>query len=277
MRGLFVLMTLLGGMAFSTAGGWRVLADEMPVDLELVLAIDISGSVDPEEARLQRDGYVAALADDRVIEAIQGGFLGRIAVTYLEWSGADTVHQAVGWSVIDSPESARAFAAKLADQPIWTGRFTSISTAVRFGALLFDDNGFAGSRRVIDVSGDGPNNTGGLVTSARDHVIAGGITINGLPIVNNRPNMFGLPAMYDLDLYYRNCVIGGAGAFLIVANGFEAFADAILRKLILEIAGLPQPGLASIPAISRIEGEMPDCEFGERQLEQFMRSQRDRF
>ena len=216
-------------------------ADLVPVDLELVLAVDISGSIDPEEAQLQRDGYVAALTDPALLKAIQGGFLGRIAATYVEWAGAEISVTVANWTVIEDERSARNFAATIARAPAHTALWTSIRNAIEFALPQFESNKFQGTRRVIDISGDGPNNKGGLVTVARDRAIAMGVTINGLPIVNNRPSPFGWPAMKDLDLYYGNCVIGGPGAFYIVANSFTDFARAIRKKLILEIAGRTPP------------------------------------
>ncbi|MEQ9609390.1 MAG: DUF1194 domain-containing protein, partial [Kiloniellaceae bacterium] len=154
---------------------------EVAVDLELVLAVDVSLSIDTGEARLQRQGYVEAFRDPDVLQAIRGGILGRIAVTYFEWANSAHTHMVVGWTVIDSPASAETFAAALAKRRPGPAHYTSISGAIDFGARLFDDNGFEGTRQVIDVSGDGPNNWGDLVVHARDRAVARGITINGLP------------------------------------------------------------------------------------------------
>jgi uncharacterized protein DUF1194 len=269
-----------------------------PVDLELVLAVDVSGSVDEEEARLQRQGYLDALTDPRVVGVIQAGFKGAIAVSYIEWAGLDYKTVIADWHLIDGADSAHAFVGKIDDLPITRGLWTSISGVIRFAMPRFDDNGFEGSRRVIDISGDGANNDGGLITITRDAAAAAGITINGLPIVNDRLNPFGWPQIPDLDLYYRHCVIGGPGAFLVIAEGFGAFADAIRRKLIFEIAGRAPPGGTKvvqapgtrhggsapirrvsyrgglrfdrispflIPAASR---QPPPCDIGERLLEQ---------
>jgi hypothetical protein len=204
-------------------------AADIPVDLELVLAVDVSGSVDEEEAALQREGYVAALTDERVIAAIASGPLGRIALTYVEWAGEDYQRPVVGWTLIDGA---------LAIAPIVTARWTSISTALDDAAARFNDNGFEGVRRVIDISGDGINNRGRSVVAARDAAVAAGITVNGLPILNDRPNPWGGPPPIDLDSYYEHFVIGGPGAFIIVARDYGDFAAAILSKLIREIAGL---------------------------------------
>ncbi len=246
-------------------------ADQTPVDLELVLAVDISGSIDPEEAQLQRDGYVAALTDPTFLKAIQGGFLGRIAATYVEWAGAEISVTVAKWAVIEDERSARNFAATIARAPVHTALWTSIRNAIEFSLPQFESNGFQGTRRVIDISGDGPNNKGGLVTVARDRAIAMGVTINGLPIVNDRPSPFGWPAMKDLDLYYGNCVIGGPGAFYIVANSFADFARAIRKKLILEIAGrTPPPAFRIFKAAAGGEArEIPPCNIGELRFEWF--------
>ncbi len=251
-------------------------ARPVPVDLELALAIDVSGSIDQDEAQLQRQGYVDAITDPEVIGAIKSGIFGRIAVTYFEWAGEGYQEKVVDWSVIDGPESARAFAAKLSAAPVGTGPWTSISDGINFGARLFPGNGFEGTRRIIDISGDGPNNTGTLVEQARDRAVAQGITINGLPIMNDRPSFNRLP-MPNLDLYYRNCVIGGRGAFIVVAENFRTFARAIRRKMILEIAGDPggqgpikARGLAQAapgPAKGRW---VPPCDEGERRFRGWM-------
>lgn len=212
--------------------------ERVAVDLELVLAVDVSLSIDTGEARLQRQGYVSAFRDPQVLQAITGGILGRIAVTYFEWANAAHTHLVVHWMLIDSEAAAETFAAALAERRPGPAHYTSISGAIDFGATLFADNGFEGTRQVIDVSGDGPNNWGELVTSARDRALAQGITINGLPILDQGPGPFGRYSIPNLDLYYRDCVIGGPAAFIVVAENFAAFASAIRRKLILEIAGL---------------------------------------
>lgn len=214
-----------------------VQAQEVPVDLELVLAVDISGSVDEVEAQLQREGYVAALRHPQVIEAIQGGMIGRIAVAYVEWANEFYQRTVLDWTLLEGPEDALAFSDALAEAPITSVPWTSISGAVDYGSTLFARNGFEGLRRVIDVSGDGYNNRGRLPEAARDEAVAAGITINGLPIVNDRPNPWGGAPPANLDRYYEQRVIGGPGAFIVVAEDFSDFASAILSKLLLEIAG----------------------------------------
>ena len=212
-------------------------AEDVPVDLELVLAVDISGSVDELEAQLQREGYIAALRHPHVIEAIQGGMFRRIAATYVEWAGDHYQRTMLDWTLLEDAAGAHGFADALAETPLMTAHWTSISGALDYSAALFEGNGFEGVRRVIDISGDGYNNRGRRVELARDEAVAAGITINGLPIVNDRPNPWGGSPPKDLDLYYEERVIGGPGAFIVVAKDYTSFASAILSKLLLEIAG----------------------------------------
>jgi len=208
------------------------------VDLELVLAVDISYSVDSVEARTQRDGYSAALMHPSVLAAIQAGYQGRIAVTYVEWADTFEQTQLVDWMVISDEQSAKAFVAALGARPFHRGYRTSISQAIDYSAALFDGNGFHSLRQVIDISGDGPHNRGRPLAAARAAALARGITINGLPILNDRiqPWGFGTPREENLDVYYSENVIGGPGAFMIAAESFEDFRAAILSKLIREIA-----------------------------------------
>ncbi len=212
---------------------------QVSVDLELVLAVDVSGSVDEVEGKLQRMGYVNAFRSPSVLRAIQSGRYKSIAVTYMEWAGFDTQRVVVGWKQIHDEASAEEFASLLSREPIGVGPYTSISGAIEFALPMFENNGFTSERRVIDISGDGPNNSGDYVTNARERAIRAGVTINGLPIINNRPSPWGRMPMPNLDLYYRKCVIGGRRSFLVVANDFKSFGRAIRRKLILEIVGLP--------------------------------------
>lgn len=242
-------------------------AQQQAVDLELFLAIDVSGSVDEEEARLQRAGYVSAFLDEEVQQVITGGMLGRIAVTYTEWAGSQFVRQVVDWTLIEKPEDAAAFAALLgATSPGW-GTWTSISNIIDTAIPSFESNGYSGSRMVIDVSGDGPNNDGRMIISSRDIAVNKGMTINGLPIINGRPGPYGSAQMANLDDYYEDCVIGGIGAFIVVANGFEDFGRAIRRKLVLEIAGLEPAEPARRRVNDYIRGQS-DCLIGERILQQ---------
>jgi Protein of unknown function (DUF1194) len=234
-RRLPLLLAVLGLPALPAA------AEDLPVDLELVLAVDISGSVDGVEARLQREGYIAALRHPHVIEAIESGMFGRIAVAYVEWAGDHYQRTMLDWTLIEDAASATAFADALVETPLLSAHWTSLSGAIDYAAPMFEGNGFKGFRRVIDISGDGHNNRGRPVEWARDDAVAAGITINGLPIVNDRPNPWGGRPPPGLDLYYEEQVIGGPGAFIIVAEDYTAFASAILSKLLLEIAGDQPP------------------------------------
>lgn len=211
--------------------------DQIQVDLELILAVDVSGSVDEEEAALQRQGYLRALVHPQVLRAISGGEKRRIGVTYIEWAGYHFQRVVVDWAVLSDKASAESFVAKIADAPISTERWTSISGAIEFAMKRFEASPFKSPRRVIDISGDGRNNNGRDLAETRAEALAKGIVINGLPIVNDRPTRWGTPPERELDKYYRDYVIGGSGAFYIVADGFQAFAEAIRTKLVREISG----------------------------------------
>lgn len=238
-------------------------ADDTEVDLELVLAVDVSRSMDFEELRLQRRGYVDAFRHPEVLKAIQSGFTGRIAVTYFEWAGAEWQSQALPWQLIDGPESAEAFAARLEALEVARWSRTSISEALSYAARLFETSGYTSFRQTIDISGDGPNNDGRPVLEVRDAVLASGITINGLPIII-RPSGFGNSwfDLNELDIYYEDCVIGGPGSFIVTVKDSDEFAAAIRRKLILEVAAAPEPLLRHVAvqtAIPRV-----DCLVGEK-------------
>lgn len=212
-----------------------------PVDLELALVVDVSGSVDSYEHELQRKGYADAFRDPRVMDAIRANPLGRIAVTMIEYAGADQQAQITPWILIRDVGSAGEFAAAILAAPRTPGRWTSISGGIDFTVPLFDENGYEGQRLVMDVSGDGPNNSGRSAEAARDDAVAKGIVINGLVIMNDRPNpggqfWQGRQPVVQLDEYYTNSVIGGLGAFLIASNDFEDFGRAVIQKLIREIA-----------------------------------------
>ena len=226
---------------------------QTPVDLALVIAVDVSRSMDPDEQELQRKGFVQAFQSPVVHRAIQDGMLGRIAVTYMEWSGVNDQKVVLPWTVIDGPESAVEFSDKLARAPTERIFQTSISGAIEFGLGLLDQSGVEPVRRVIDISGDGPNSSGRTVTLARDEAVAKGVTINGLPIMLKRPTGFG--DMEHLDEYYRDCVIGGPGAFLVPVRERSQFAEAIKTKIIREIADI-----GSEPMVRRIQAEpRMDC------------------
>ena len=220
------------------APGARASGD--PVDVLLVLAVDVSRSVDEDEARLQREGYRAAVSDPAVVEAIRGGMIGAVGIAYVEWAGAEYQRLVLPWQRIASAADAEAWSERLAEAPRASLSWTSISGAIDFSRRVMGEAPFEGTRRVIDVSGDGVNNSGGPVEAARDRAVADGITINGLPIVNDRPTFGRMPPV-PLDEYYRESVVGGAGAFVIVAEDFNSFGAAVKRKLIREIAALPGP------------------------------------
>jgi hypothetical protein len=231
----------------------------IPVDTELVLAVDISYSMDPEEQQLQREGYITALTSREFMHALRGGMHAKVAVTYFEWAGPFDQRIVVPWRLIDGPETADGVANDIARAPYRRASRTSISGALQFAKPLFDASGFNGIRRVIDVSGDGANNSGPPVELIRDDVLAAGITINGLPIMLKRPNTFTMD-IENLDVYFEDCVIGGPGAFIVPIHNRDQFKDAIRTKLVLEIAGRTPPrrvvpAQARPPRISCLIGE----------------------
>jgi hypothetical protein len=256
---------------------------QVRVDLELVLAVDISRSMDYEEHSLQRNGYVEAFRHKDVVNALTSGPEGRIAVTYMEWAGETSPDQLIPWTIIDGAAAAHAFADTLASEPVRGERRTSISSALFTAADLIETNDIVAHRRVIDVSGDGANNAGLPVEEARDFVLSRDIVINGLPILLNQPgNGFG--AGYEiehLDRYYKHCVIGGPAAFIAPVYDLKHLAATIRKKLVLEIAGLDvAPETASVqfadapalpvsgPGMTRIQLKLPteksDCFAGEK-------------
>jgi hypothetical protein len=230
------------------------------VDMELFLAVDVSRSMSPAELEIQRRGYAEALSSTAVTDAIQGGMIGRIALTYVEWAGDGSQTVIVPWTLIDSTASAHAVADDLTAYFTENMRRTSISGALLYAADSFDLNRFTGLRRVIDISGDGPNNQGMSVLIARDLVVSRGIVINGLPLMTQDEDGFsarwGIP---DLDEYYRNCVIGGPGAFVIPVLSWDQFAQAVRRKLVLEISDRPR---SPAPVLRQVAGY--DCLIGEK-------------
>jgi hypothetical protein len=236
------------GWSFGVAAPTRMLADNrpnaIPVDTELVIAVDVSNSMDPEEQELQREGYITGLTSPEFLSALRGGAHGKVAITYFEWAGLYDQKIVMPWRLIDGPESADAVAGEIAHAPYRRAPRTSIYGALQFAKPLFTASGYNGLRRVIDVSGDGSNNMGPPVTLMRDEVLASGITINGLPIMLNRPFGYGMYAtqMENLDLYYEDCVIGGPGAFVIPIKQRDQFKEATRHKLVLEIAGRTPAG-----------------------------------
>ncbi|MCT7375240.1 DUF1194 domain-containing protein [Chelativorans salis] len=232
------------------------------VDVELALGVDVSLSMSPAEMSIQREGYAAALTHETVIQAIEAGMHGRIAIAYFEWAGDFSHRVVVPWTVIASAEDAALVSERLNVNPPTSARRTSISGAIHFAADLFAESGFRGERRILDISGDGPNNQGPPVTEARDRLVAAGITINGLPLMTND----GLTTAYDvedLDIYYRECVIGGPGAFMIPVNEWSHFPEAVRRKLVIELAGKTPRSLRP-PVVAAQAAPSYDCMVGER-------------
>jgi hypothetical protein len=226
----------LAAVASATSAQEENQSAGLAVDVELVLAVDASLSMDLGEQMIQREGYAAAFRDDGLIAAMTGGYHGRIAVTYFEWADEFQQRQTVPWTLIETAEDAHAFAQAIDDASLGTARGTSISAALRSSALLIERNEYAGVKRVIDISGDGQNISGPAVTPIRDAVAELGIVINGLPLLI-RPFEDG-----DLAAYYRQNVVAGMGAFVIPVEDVETLASSIRSKLILEIAGELPPG-----------------------------------
>jgi hypothetical protein len=264
---LTILPVLAAGLALA---GWQLHAapagknagdaKTATVDVELVLAVDISYSMDPDELALQRDGYAQALVSREFLNALRQGIHGKIAVTYFEWAGASEQRVVVPWRVIEGPESAGSVASEISQAPLRRAARTSISGALLFAMKLFDSSGQRGIRRVIDVSGDGANNSGQLVVVARDEVVSKGITINGLPIMLKRPS-YSTMDIERLDEYYEDCVIGGPAAFVVAVKEREKFVEAIRTKLVLEVAGLERP--AKVMKASSAQPRV-NCTVGER-------------
>jgi len=232
---------------------------EANVDVELVLAVDVSYSMDPDEQALQREGYILGLTSREFLDAIRHGTYGRIAITYFEWAGVADQKVIVPWRIIDGPASAQEFADEIARAPSRRGYRTSISGALLFSLPLLEASGYRGVRRVIDISGDGVNNQGPPVNTIRDDALAKGITINGLPIMLKRPAASTMD-IENLDIYFEDCVIGGPGSFVVPIRERTKFKEATRTKLVLEIAGLaPQPRVRHVaseaPRISCLIGE----------------------
>src|SRR6266566_8934080 len=252
--------TLVGSSAGAAPPGQHV-------DVALVIATDASYSVDDNEARFQREGAIAAFRNPEVVKAIQAGALGRIAVAYIDFSSYSTNKIIADWHVVHDTASAEAFADLLASAPRTLGVQTSISSGLEMAELLLDTSGYTATKRVIDVSGDGPNNEGHLVDRVRDQIIAKGITINGLPIMTPA-DQFDVYYLPELDKYYAGCVIGGPGSFIQVAHGFEDLERALRRKLIQEISSAaPKPLLMKVAAVSERSSHPAyekGCDIGER-------------
>ncbi|QRM46811.1 DUF1194 domain-containing protein [Rhizobium sp. BG4] len=251
---LAILMSLSGNAPMLAQAGSN------EVDVKLVLAVDTSRSMDFEEVRIQREGYVEALKHKEFIDAVKGGLTGRIAISYFEWAGYVVPGSVIDWHVIENEDDALAFANRLEERPLNTQRRTSISTAITQGATMIVTSPYSAMRQVIDVSGDGTNNAGSPVAPTRDKAVEAGLIINGLALML-RPS--GAPG--GLDNYYADCVIGGPGAFVLPVYKIEDFGVAVRRKLVLEVSGLTPP-----PEIQKAAtAPKSDCMAGEKQWQEF--------
>lgn len=234
-------------------------SSEAVVDVELILAVDVSYSMDMEELAIQREGYAQAITSSDFLQALKTGPTGKIAVTYFEWAASNDQKVVIPWRVVDGPESADAVAAEIMKAPLRRASRTSISGAINFAMPLFDENTLHGLRRVIDISGDGPNNNGTPVTIARDAAVEKGIVINGLPIMVKEPS-YSTMDIDNLDFYYEDCVVGGPGSFVVTIKDREKFKEAIRTKLVLEVAGrVPEHRIVPVA-----EKERVSCMIGEK-------------
>jgi Protein of unknown function (DUF1194) len=206
------------------------------VDVELIIAVDVSYSMDMDELAIQREGYAQAIMSKEFLQALKSGPNGKVAITYFEWAASSDQKIIIPWRLIDGPETADAVAAEIMKTPVRRASRTSISGAIYFAMPLFDEDPYHGLRRVIDISGDGPNNNGAPVTGARDEALSKGIVINGLPIMVKEPS-YSTMDIDNLDYYYEDCVIGGPGSFVVPIKDREKFKEAIRTKLLLEVAG----------------------------------------
>lgn len=258
------LMGLLCALALQA----QAQSGDVEVDVELVLAVDVSRSMSPRELEIQRRGYAEALTSDDVVAAIEGGLIGQIALRYIEWAGDGSQRVIVDWSLIGGRADAERFAAQLVAQFDPTLRRTSISSALDYSRRSFDNNGFVASRRVIDISGDGPNNSGGPVLEARRRALDAGIVINGLPLMT-RDGIYSRFDLPDLDNYYRECVIGGPASFVIPVIRWDQFPTAVRQKLIQELAAT-EPAEPLVKQIAFHQKAEPayDCLIGEKMWRQ---------
>jgi hypothetical protein len=229
------------------------------VDVELILAVDVSYSMDMDELAIQREGYAQAIVSKEFLQALKSLPNGKISVTYFEWAASSDQKIIIPWRVIDGPETADAVASEIMKTPIRRASRTSISGAIKFAMPLFDENPYRGLRRVIDISGDGPNNNGDPVVMVRDLALEKGIVINGLPIMVKEPS-YSTMDIDNLDWYYEDCVIGGPGSFVVSIKDRDKFKEAIRTKLLLEVAGrTPErrtvPVAEKEPRISCLIGE----------------------
>jgi uncharacterized protein DUF1194 len=238
----------------------RAETDAADVDVQLILAVDVSYSMDMDELAIQREGYAQAIVSKEFLQALKTGPSGKVAVTYFEWAASSDQKIIIPWRVIDGPESADAVAAEIMKTPIRRASRTSISGAIYFAMPLFDESPYRGLRRVIDISGDGPNNNGGPVTIARDEALSKGIVINGLPIMVKEPS-YSTMDIDNLDFYYEDCVIGGRGSFVIPIKDREKFKEAIRTKLLMEVAGRAP---RTVPVAEKEKEPRVSCLIGEK-------------
>jgi Protein of unknown function (DUF1194) len=206
------------------------------VDVELIIAVDVSYSMDMDELAVQREGYAQAIVSKEFLQALRSLPNGKISITYFEWAASSDQKIIIPWRLIDGPETADAISNEILKTPVRRASRTSISGAIYFAMPLFDEDPYHGTRRVIDISGDGPNNNGAPVTPARDEALSKGIVINGLPIMVKEPS-YSTMDIDNLDWYYEDCVIGGPGSFVVPIKDREKFKEAIRTKLLLEVAG----------------------------------------
>ncbi len=254
-------LIFLAGLAIGAAGCAQA-ADQTDVDAAIVIAVDISYSMDSDEQHLQRNGYIDAFNSSEVLKAIAAGEKHRIAVTYVQWAGANDQEVIVPWHVIEDAATAHAFTDELAGKPYRRAARTSIAGGLLFSMPLFDLLGMKATRRVIDVSGDGPNNQGIPVTEARAKVLDRGIVINGLPIIWRRASL-GMMDIDNLDAYYETCVIGGENSFMIPIRTVENIGVATRLKLLQEIADRGQT-----PRVRLVADTPVDCMIGEKLWQQ---------
>jgi hypothetical protein len=263
---MFVAMAIVAGLGSSGAatpelGSQVADKDRSPsVDLELIIAVDVSYSMDLDELAVQREGYAQAIVSKEFLQALKNGPNSKIAVTYFEWSASSDQKIIIPWRVIDGPETADAVADEIMKTPVRRGSRTSISGAITFAMPLFEENPYHGLRRVIDISGDGPNNNGAPVAEARAAALEKGIIINGLPIMVKEPS-YSTMDIDNLDLYYEDCVIGGPGSFVISIKDRDKFTEAIRTKLVLEVAGRI-PERPAVPVAEK--GPRIPCMIGEK-------------
>ena len=265
-----LIITVMAMILLVAVAPFAAQADEIEVDAELILAVDVSRSMSTGELEIQRRGYAEALISREVVSAITSGLLGRVAILYVEWAGDQSHRVVVDWTLISNQDEAAAFSAKLTARFNGSLRRTSISGVLEFGTGQFDKNNYTSNRKIIDVSGDGPNNQGRPVLAARADTLAQGIVINGLPLMT-KEGMGGRFHLDNLDAYYRNCVIGGPGAFIVPVHDWDQFPIAVRRKLVLELVQSGRPQIVKVVQTRLIQSDY-DCLIGEKIWDQIQRN-----